>query len=76
MPNLIEEYFRSKKKTHWRTWVNKHDTAYPAGSICWCLFFPDDIGAPYHYGVEGSLAEAEEEIKWVIGSYLKTQGML
>ena len=76
--DLINEYFTSKKKTYWKTWVLTHSEDYPVGSIHWVLFVTgdDEYNTPYYYGVENSVTEAEQEIKWAIGTYLKSVGLL
>jgi len=76
-PSLIDDYFNSKKKTYWKTWELR-DTQYPDGTIHWILFIigDDDYHTPYYYGVKDSVTEAEAEIKWAIGTYLKSAGLL
>lgn len=78
MTSVIDDYFRSKKKTYWKTWELKDSREHPPGSIHWVLFIigEDDPHAPYYYGVESSQEEAETEIKWAIGTYLKSAGLL
>ena len=60
----IKMWMESKKKTYWKTWPTKKGYA-------WVLFFNDDEVAYYH-GEEKSEERCIDEIKWAIGSFLKT----
>ena len=72
----IDEWFNSKKKTHWKTWECV-GTDHPPGTWSWVLFFTDsDYDGSYHYGVASSETDAHTEIKWVIGTYLENNNKL
>ena len=72
----IDEYYKNRKLTYHKTW-NVTDTQFPEGAVHWILYIlEDETHAPYHYGVESTEAEAENEIRWVIGSYLKNNNLL
>ena len=72
----IEDYYKNRKLTYHKTW-NVTDTQFPEGAVHWILYIlEDETHAPYHYGVEGTQEEAENEIRWVIGSYLKSNNLL
>ena len=72
----IEEYYTTRKLTYHKTW-NVTDTQFPEGAVHWILYIlEDEIHSPYHYGVVATEEEAENEIRWVIGSYLKSNNLL
>jgi len=72
----IEEYYTTKKLTYHKTW-NVTDTQFPDGAVHWILYIlEDEIHVPYYYGVEDTQEKAENEIRWVIGSYLKRNNLL
>ena len=74
--SVIDYWYNNKKKTYWKTWEVR-DTQFPDGSIAWTLFILEEgFNTPMHYGVEGSVEEAKEEIKWAIGTYLKSNNLL
>ena len=72
----IEEYYTTRKLTYHKTW-NVTDTQFPEGAVHWILYIlEDEIHVPYYYGVEATQEEAENEIRWVIGSYLERNNLL
>jgi hypothetical protein len=73
----IEDYYNNRKLTYHRTW-NVTDTQFPDGAVHWILYIlEDDMWyAPYYYGVEDTQEKAENEIRWVIGSYLEKKTVL
>ena len=72
----IDEYYNNRKLTYHKTW-NVTDTQFPEGAVHWILYIlEDEFYAPYHYGVEGTQEKAENEIRWVIGSYIEQNKVL
>jgi hypothetical protein len=72
----IEEYYNTGNLTYHKTW-NVTDTQFPEGAVHWILYIlEDETHAPYYYGVEATQKEAENEIRWVIGSYLERNNLL
>jgi|TARA_R110002050_G_scaffold1114_2_gene7650 hypothetical protein len=72
----IDEYYKNRKLTYHKTW-NVTDTQFPEGAVHWILYIlEDETHAPYHYGVEATEAAAENEIRWVIGSYIENNNLL
>jgi len=72
----IEKYYTTRKLTYHKTW-NVTDTQFRDGAVHWILYIlEDEMHAPYHYGVEATEEAAENEIRWVIGSYLERNNLL
>ena len=72
----VESYNLDKKLTYHRTWEVKDDK-FPEGAVHWVLFIlEDEFHTPYYFGVEPDAVKAEEEIKWAIGTYLKSHNLL
>lgn len=67
--NLIESYFNSKSKTHWRIWPNTNSSETFQNTFSWVLYMKEDAG--YIYGIEDNEEECIREIKEAIGTYLK-----
>ena len=70
MPDLIKEWYFSKKKTHHRVWETKE------GEFAWCLFFADGITGCFHSGMETSRGKAEDQIMWGIATELRKRELL
>ena len=72
----VEEYYKNKKLTYHKTWEVK-DEQFPEGTVHWILFIiEDELQTPYYYGMEPDIVKAEEQIKWTIATYLKSQNVL
>ena len=72
----VEEYYKNKKLTYHQTWEVK-DKQFPEGTVHWILFIiEDEFDTPYYFGVEPDIVTAEAQIKWAIGTYLKSQNVL
>jgi hypothetical protein len=70
VPNLITEWYKSKKKTHHRVWETDE------GKYAWCLFFTDGWTGTFHSGSEISRAKAEDQILWSIGTELRKRELI
>ena len=74
--SLVNDYFEDTNKTYWKTWEVK-DEQFPNGTVHWILFIKeDDWNPPYYYGMEPTALKAEQEIKFAIGSYLRSLDLL
>ena len=72
--NLIESYFNSKSKTHWKIWPNTNSSETFQNTFSWVLYMKEDAG--YIYGIEDNEEECIKEIKEAIGTYLKSIDLL
>ena len=72
--NLIESYFNSKSKTHWKIWPNTNSSETFQNTFSWVLYMKEDVG--YIYGIEDDEDKCKEEIKAAIGAYLKSMNLL
>ena len=75
--SLVDEYYSSKKLTYHNTWDLSVSEQFPEGGVHWVLFIiEDEFHTPYYFGVEPNHEQAISEMKWAIGTYLKSHGML
>ena len=72
--NLIESYFNSKSKTHWRIWANTNSSETFQDTFSWVLYMKEGVG--YIYGIEDNEEACKKEIKEAIGTYLKGINLL
>ena len=70
MDKVIEEWYRSRKKTYHRVWETKLGWA-------WCLFFTEEgASGSYHTGMKDTETEANNEIMWAIATELRSRKLI
>ena len=70
MDKIIEEWYRSKKKTYHRVWETKLGWA-------WCLFFTEEgASGSYHTGMKDTETEANNEILKLLSKGLTSRQLL